>query len=181
MTEGNTATTGNTGIGPFNPEDQAMTRSFFEKIADTVVQASELAKVVEQMRSELDALRASIEQVRSDNARMDAEIYDLRSQRDSLRQECAEKGTRIGQLSLENENLSRKNESLAERLQEAEMSISALGEEVIALRLSRDNAEYRSVELDDTLRHVEEDRQGWKEKAEGCESKLATLKSIFTN
>jgi chromosome segregation ATPase len=176
MSEGNTAMS----VSPFNPEDRETTKTFFQGIADTIVDASELRKTVQAMREELDGLRKDIEKVRHDNAAMDAEIYDLRHQRDTLRSESAEKGRRIGELELENANLSRRNEHLAERVQELEMNISSIGQELSDTRMVRDDAQLRVMELEETLRSVETDRERWYNKAAECQTKLDTLRSIFT-
>ena len=177
MSEGNTAMS----VSPFNPEDRETTKTFFQGIADTIVDASELRKTVQAMREELDGLRNDIEKVRHDNAAMDAEIYDLRHQRDTLRSESAEKGRRIGELELECANLRRSNESLTEQVSERTGMIDQLSNELDLTRTARDDAQLRVMELDEALRKVETERQEWYDRALSCQTKLDTLRSIFTN
>lgn len=178
MNDGNTATA--SPVSPvFNPEDAMQTRSFFEKIADTIVEASELRKIVAEMRRELNFLREDIDKVRNENWRMDQEIVELRGQRDRLLAESAEKGKRIGELELENANLVRSNSALSNHLQDADEVVKTFRNDFGSVGKERDDAQFRTMELEETLRKVEAETLEWRAKAEAAESKLATLKGIF--
>lgn len=177
MTEGNTAIQ----VSPFNPEDREMTRGFFEKIADTVVEASELTKVVAQLRGDLDRLRIDVESYRAENFRLDSEVQELRGQRDEARSEAHGLREVCHKQEVEVTNLNMRNDNLARLLQEAEASNAELIDSRRAMTMERDDAQIKVMELEDSFRQMEQANCVLLERANRAEGKLETLRSIFTS
>lgn len=180
MNDGNTAIQVSPVVqAAFNVEDPMSVRSFFEQIANTVVDASELSKEVARLRAQLQELAAQIESVRNANFHMDQEISELREQRDNLRRDSAEKGTRIGQLELEARNYEARTESLARQLEQAEQERDRYRTSYNTATHENDDAQMKVMEMEETVKAMEETLRGWEQRATNCETKLATLKEVF--
>lgn len=180
MNDGNTAIQVSPIVqGAFNVEDPMSVRSFFEQIANTVVDASELSKEVARLRAQLQELAAQIESVRNANFHMDQEISELREQRDNLRRDSAEKGTRIGQLELEARNYEARTESLLRQLEQAASERDQYLANYRCEKSALEDAQMKAMELEDANKDMEETLKGWEQRATASETKLAALKEVF--
>ncbi len=179
MNEGNTALAG-ANLGPFNPEDQMSVRSFFEKIADTVCDASELSKEVARLRTELEHLAQEVQIVREQNWRMDQEIVELRSQRDSARADNENLRGLLNKQSSELQRFQEANTRMADEADRHNEDHQQMAQTLRTVRDERDEAQVTVMELEEKLQAVIREAGDWKDKAQGCQAKLDTLKSIFT-
>jgi chromosome segregation ATPase len=74
-------------INTTGEEDMAnMAQRFFSRASDAIVQASKLAKVVEDLQAQLTALSAEVAQVKAQNEQLVAELHNVTVERDDFRQ-----------------------------------------------------------------------------------------------
>jgi hypothetical protein len=141
-------------------EDQEMgrVREIFDRALNALVDASTLAKEVEQVKSDLEGLKAQVTHYRNTIANQDDQITRLRQDRDAARtaqyhaeDEARHQVTKLENLTRETESLSSANVRLNERITEVSKE--------------RDEAQFKLLEL--TEAHNE------------LSKKLDTIKSLF--
>lgn len=186
MSEGTTAFP----VSPFNPEDAMSVQSFMASIADTIVQASQLAKTVKELRWQLDALKDDVDKYHAENVRMDKEIIELRDQRNSARADNENLRETLRRVSDERDSLQRDKETLSGSYDALASRNDSLCADLAQARKERDDAQMKVMELEDrldtTLRdsinnvgEAKAEAEHWKSLANVCQSKLDTLRSVF--
>jgi vacuolar-type H+-ATPase subunit I/STV1 len=143
MSDGTTAT-----ISPI-VEDSEMShvRSVFDRAANAIVQASELAKQVASLTEQMDLLRKDIEYVRQRNIELDNLLNDVRQARDHAQSEASRLTQTNADLSRENTSLTYERDNLTDKLKTANDTISTL-------RRERDDAAIEAMRLQEELDKV---------------------------
>lgn len=163
----------------FNVEDPMSVQTFFKGIADTVVDASELAKTVAALRKDVEGIQAEVAALREQNRRMDQEIAELRQQRDEARAEAAGLKRDLDAIGHEHSALVDTHNKLGQE----HVELASIKDQYIGLydeaRKARDDAQYKVAEQEETIARLQRESDDWQAKANECGAKLATLKSIF--
>lgn len=153
MTDGTTATQ----VSPIISESEVtMFRDFMNRLANTVVQASDFAKQVDILREELNTIREDASAVRKRNSELDEELAYVREQRNKAQDEARQANHEAGQWKSSYE-MAEKNFSNASAELDHQRNVIA------ELKTERDEAQFRVLELT--------------ERAEKAESVLNDLRS----
>lgn len=175
MSEGTTAIQ----VSPFNPGDREMAKTFFEQIANTVVDASELRKEVAELKHELEGIRADIQRVQEQNFRMDQQITQLRSERDELQRELGEVRRANDDLSISNTQLANRCDSLEQSLYTTEHQRDEWQDKHKNILEDRDAQLIKVMELEEMVKGLTETLEGWRQRAEAAERDMETVRNVF--
>lgn len=176
MSEGTTAIQ----VSPFNPGDREMAKTFFEQIANTVVDASELRKEVAELKHELEGIRADIQRVQEQNFRMDQQITQLRSERDELQREVSELNRINTDLVNSNARLGNRCDSLEQSMYTMEAQRNEWQDKHRVELEAKEAAQMQVMELEETVKGLTETLEGWKQRAEAAERDMETVRNVFT-
>lgn len=176
MSEGTTAIQ----VSPFNPGDREMAKTFFEQIANTVVDASELRKEVAELKHELEGIRADIQRVQDANFRMDQQITQLRSERDELQREVSEVQRINDDLTNSNARLGNRCDSLEQALYTMQAQRDEWQEKHKAELEAKEAAQIQVMELEETVKGLTGTLDGWRQRAEAAERDMETVRNVFT-
>ena len=157
--------------------DATMVSKFFNDIANRIIQASELAKELDQLRFEFDQLKGEVEKYRIDNARLDEEVNRLRAERNDLQSANAQILADIRNVSQE---LAMTVEALTRARAESDnwqSSYSTAYNDYAAAKRDRDEAYWRNLELDEKLRVLTEERDMFRSSSERNANLLAEIRS----
>ena len=130
--------------------DMNFVRSIFERMANSVVEASRAAPELANLRSEVEAFRKDVQEMRTKNSYLDEELTKARSERDAAKRDADEIEDRCVQLITEKDQLVRS-------LDQKTLDIQDLSRQTSDLRRERDDAQMRNMELEDQLK-AERDR-----------------------
>jgi chromosome segregation ATPase len=116
---------------PAEDEMANMAQRFFTKASDAIVQASRLARVVEELQAQVSRLTAEVEQVKAQNEQLVAELHTTRSERDDYREkfwrseaEHNETKAAFAELQAFTNTLTRDHQALSEVLTNTQVSLS---------------------------------------------------------
>lgn len=123
-------------------EDQEMgkIREIFDRALNAMVDATTLAKSVEQLRTDLDSLKTQVTHYRNTIANQDDQITRLRQERDAARTSQYQAEDHSRHMATELENNKREVESLAS-------SNVRLNDRISELTKERDDAQFKLLEL----------------------------------
>jgi len=165
----------------FDPEQPMTVQNFFSNIADTIVNASKLAKEVAELRRVVAELKSDVEMYRERNARLDEEVHRLRAERednrgqiialiDQLESTKAEHGHAITRLDTTQRELadwqhSYNNELETRRRAEQErddtkMEVLSLTDRVEALQRELEATKSRADKAEETVANVKQALEG---------------------
>lgn len=142
---------GNTAnqVSPIIKESEVdMFRDFFNRLANTVVQASDFAAQVSNLRVELDQIRAEAAEVRRRNMELDEELAYVREQRNKAQEEARQNAERAAQMEKE-------REEHRTRADMAEADSHSLQSALDTARRERDEAQFRVLELTEAKEKAE--------------------------
>ena len=140
-----------TGI---SSEDQAMLDSLklaYQRIADVFVNASTLAKEVEELRVQVQALKHDAEYARRQNQILDDTLASVQRERDTLRQEKLTLQDRVSIAEHDNTQLRNENASLGNQ-------VADLSQQKAALVRQRDEAELEAMTLREQVSSLNKQR-----------------------
>ena len=147
MSNGTTATQ----VSPVIEEhEMSQFQQMFQKISDTIVQASALAKEVSELRAATSELRHDVEYVRSRNKELDQLVSDVREQRDRARSEAEELKHKLATAEAEVEIERSQREINSRRMQD-------LVDQLTRATKERDDHAFRNLELSEALDKSKED------------------------
>lgn len=163
----------------FNPDEPTTVHSFFERISNTIVEASKLAKDVAALRCEVDALRRDVEIYRERNGRLDEEVNRLRAEREEQRRQIAElqialskRNTQLDDQHLEIERLSKD----VGRWQDSHTEMASRYQDAVK---GWDIAELRVMELGDKIKDLETENGVYRDRANSAEGALNTIRNVL--
>ena len=135
---------------PVQQEDHEMTsiRQVFDKVLNTVADATRLAKDVEQLKVSVNELQSSVDGYRRKIADQDQQILHLRDQRDAAT-------TENWQIKSDMANLKTRNAELESRQNDSVKTISDLQETVARLRRECDDYAMSAMEQEEKARVAE--------------------------
>ena len=148
-----------------NQEDSDMFHNWgrlFSKASNAIVEASDLAKALDQARAEMEQLRSEVQRVLALNETLANELHEVRTDRDEARHQLAEATETITRVrdALERESQTSTNlrsdidglrRTISDELQSHEYQITELKtrhrEEVDGVRRQRDDLGYENEAL----------------------------------
>lgn len=141
MSDGNTATQ----VSPIvQEEDMSKIRELFERAANAIVQASELAKAVTALRADVDSMKTEVEHLRSQNRWLDEQLTSVRQSRDDAQQKARDLQDVVNHVSDQRDSAQR---DAAHWQNEANNKDASLA----STRKDRDDAQLRVMDLEDQL------------------------------
>lgn len=144
-----------TPMSDFNPEDANAVSRFFQSIADKVVLASTLPKEVQELREELEKLKADVAAYRDHIARADEEITNLRRERQQLQDENAGLQSDLNaERQAKTVAETRWNQSCTERDRWHNDFIAA-STDLETVKKERDEAQMKIMELEETVKYLQ--------------------------
>lgn len=163
-------------MSDFNPEDANAVSRFFQGIADKIILASQLAKDVEQLRSEVNALKSEVEIYRTNNARLDEEVNRLRTERMELNNQNVELQRGLDRKTVELSQTTQQLQGMIEEASDWQNRSIQTAERLHATEIERDNASYRAIELDDRIKLLETERDLFRVSADRANETLREIK-----
>jgi predicted nuclease with TOPRIM domain len=157
--------------------DATMVSKFFNDIANRIIQASELAKELDQLRAEFETLKQEVETYREHNARLDEEVTRLRDERSQLTETV--------------QNFARENNLIAAELNSVRSALDVTRREsdtwqsqyntvwndLATLKRDRDEVHYHNLELEDRLRQMETERDTFRASSEANAALLSEIRN----
>lgn len=148
-----------TNVNDASEERMSFVRGVFDQAANAIVQASELAKEVERVKTEfhdmvhklqdqLTQMQAEIDRVQARNRELDNLLADVREQRDRARTELATTKDELTRVNRERETIGNDRDYLQRK-------VTSLSEDLAATQKERDDAQLRVMELEDKLKSTE--------------------------
>lgn len=125
MTDGTTATQ----VSPVEDADMNAIRQVFEKAMNSIVSASQLAKVVADLEHRVNDLVKSTEDMRRQNAWLDESLTKVRQERDEANRHINELTTNLLGTERERDTLLHRNDTMAQRIVELEDSLAQVRKE----------------------------------------------------
>lgn len=153
-------------VAPVTEADMANVRSVFERAANSIVQASELAKVVADLKVEVTGLKEDIEKVRRANQALDEALTNVRTQRDEAQAQVREQAGQIDGLRHSLEDTTRDRDTIRHQY-EAKVS------ELADMANRADGLEHRYGELLAQFNAKEEAYNALKAHAEAMAKQMA--------
>lgn len=139
MSDGNT-----TPLGPVQESEMSHIRQIFDRAANAIVAASELAKVVDDLKVQVEALRGEVEKVRRENGWLDGQLANVREARDKALAEATQVRSELVEANHRAETAEAKNESQSRQIQ-------ALQDQLAKAQGERDDYGMRHMEASDAL------------------------------
>lgn len=140
MSNGTTAT-----ISPVVQEDEmSKVRELFDRAANAIVQASELAKVVGDLRSEVDGLKRDVERMRNQNEMLDQALTTARQARDNALGKLAETESTLSRTISDRDSAQREADNWQRQANDN-------AEKLHGVTVERDDAQFHVMELQDAL------------------------------
>lgn len=153
MSDGTTAVQ----VSPIPTEqDMNIFRRIMDNALNAIVQASELAKVVESLKAEVSGFKQDLEILRSRNKDLDEMLAYVRAQRDEAEQKLSESqrnASELGRLVHEQLNNMDSQDQEIERLKR---ELQATKEDAASAHESADRAQSRAQEAEAKLKDIEE-------------------------
>lgn len=140
MQDGNTAT-----ISPVPSEDEMnKLRQWFDNGLNAIVQATELAKVVESLKVEVEGMRHEIATVRDNNRWLDEQLSNVRTQRDQAKTELEQVNSELVQV--------KSQKSYAEeQCVRTQTELAYVQDQLIQVRKDRDEAQFNALAVVEKL------------------------------
>ncbi len=139
MNDGNTAP-----LSPVTEDEMSHVRQVFEKAANAIVQASDLAVKVAELSKVVDALKAEVENVRKQSQWLDEQLTRVRTERD-------EANAKLHSQSFELTEAHAKANDMVRIHENDTRTIETMRSEINTLRMDRDNASYAHLEASEAL------------------------------
>jgi chromosome segregation ATPase len=164
----------------FNPEEPSTVHAFFERISNTIVDASKLAKDVALLRSEVDSLRHEVDVYRQHNARLDEEVYRLRTEREDQRRTIVELQMELDGHIREVGDLKASRDAINQELTCEKGNVAFLNGRFQDAAKDRDNAQFKVMELEDSVKRLEADLKSHMQRADAAEGALNTIRNVLS-
>jgi DNA repair exonuclease SbcCD ATPase subunit len=158
-------------------EDANVVSNFFNNVANRIIQASELAKKLDQLQHDFEQLKQEVEKYREDNARLDEEVNRLRAERNDLQSANAQILTDFRNVSQELEHTRTALDTTRRESDTWQSSYNTAWNDLALAKSDRDNANWRVVELEEKLRVVSEERDMFRSSSERNANLLAEIRS----
>jgi len=158
-------------------EDANVVSNFFNNVANRIIQASELAKKLDQLQHDFEQLKQEVEKYREDNARLDEEVNRLRVERNDLQSANAQILTDFRNVSLELDHTRAALDTTKRESDTWQSSYNTAWNDLALTKSDRDNANWRVLELEEKLRVVSEERDMFRSSSERNANLLAEIRS----
>lgn len=140
MENGNMATQ----VSPVSEQEINMVHDIFRRLADTVVNASKASGDIVAIRGELESLKLDIEYLRNRNRELDAEVVEVRRQRDEAIRERDEIKDAHSQEARNSEHWISENNRLRRDLEQSQSDL-------VQARRDRDDYGLEAMDLRDKV------------------------------
>ncbi len=132
-------------VAPVTESDMNIVRDIFDRMARNIVNAAGVTSDLQQVRDELEALRAECQRRRERERELDEMVASVRNQRDDalMRAETAER--RVNELQVNRDLDNSDTDRLRRDLEDAQARI-------VVITRERDDAYYANISLDDKLK-----------------------------
>jgi outer membrane murein-binding lipoprotein Lpp len=160
----------------FNADDATSVSKFFQGLADSVIQASTLAKEVEELRTVVEQLKHDVEVYRETTARLDEEVQRLRTERQALQDENAQLRADLDKERSDHATTANLHSIAVGTSDNWHNQFIATAQTLDTTKRERDDAQLKIMELEDALRNMSEARDHWFNTANDVQSKLNSVK-----
>ncbi len=166
-------------IMSFDPEDATTVSRFFQNIADKVVLASSLTKQVEQLAATVKQLQNDVEIYRENNARLDEEVNRLRMDRVALQDENAQLHQRVEDEVKAHAATTHDRDAAYQEREHWHSSYISLSTTHQDTRRERDDAQMKTMELEERIKVLEAERDNYRDAADNANSRLNSVESAL--
>ena len=157
--------------------DATMVSKFFNDIANRIIQASELAKELDQLRAEFEALKQEVETYREHNARLDEEVTRLRQDRDELTVNLETLRGEHHSVTLERNALQGALDVTRRESDTWQSQYNTAWNDLVLAKKDRDDANWRILALEENLRQMETERDTFRASSEANAALLSEIRN----
>ena len=167
----------NMSLDVVTSEDANVVSRFFNDVANRIIQASELAKQLDQLRFEFDQLKHEVESYRQHNAILDETVNRLRVERNELQDKLASVNAENVSLTQSVNEMGATITRLERESDEWRQSYNHTSETLGFVQNEKDTANWKVVELEERLRSVTQERDIFLADAQHHKSVLDEIRS----
>jgi chromosome segregation ATPase len=138
------------------PEGMSMVRQVFERASNAIVEASKLAKELEQIRQEVEQIKRDLDYMRARNKELDEMLATTRQQRDEARQSAADTTAKLSQATSELDSTKYHLEQMTNQRNTLEEQVRKLNEDLSQAMDSWHKSDQAKDEAQAKLKEIED-------------------------